>query len=227
MARKEFLSQFVAPPWEPERSEYLVLWHGTTDTARKAIERKIDLARCAVNTDFGRGFYLTTLERQAKLWAWKMFANRRGKKGANTEERPVVLRFRLRRFSATAKRASARFRGLDSLNHLAFVRAAHDNEDFWSLVRHCRSSIPANPRTSCGAVIRDHRRGSRGRGWYDVASGPVAAFWEQRVAMADSDQFGFHTPAAIAILQDLIVAGTRKANAGQGDPDFYCWELVT
>jgi len=56
-----------APDWTSERNEYVVLWHGCTMLAKDAIEANgIDLARCAVNTDFGRGFYTTTLERQAR-----------------------------------------------------------------------------------------------------------------------------------------------------------------
>ena len=57
----------AAPPWKPDLSEYVILWHGCTVVAKNHIEAHgIDLARCAVDTDFGRGFYTTTLQRQAR-----------------------------------------------------------------------------------------------------------------------------------------------------------------
>ena len=76
---------------------------------------------------------------------------------------------------------------LATLETLAFVRGDYDAEDFWSFVFHCRQGKPYHGR----AV---------GSGWYDVVSGPVAAFWAQRSAMVDSDQFSFHTPQAAAAL---------------------------
>ncbi len=77
------------------------------------------------------------------------------------------------------------------------------------------------------AVIHNHKRGPNGRGWYDVVSGPVAAFWDQRVAMQDSDQFSFHTRAAVAVLRDSIVlAGEGDPPAGENGPP-YSWFPVT
>jgi len=54
--------------------------------------------------------------------------------------------------------------------------------------------------------------------WYDTASGPVAAFWEQRVAMQGADQFSFHTQKAVdAVLMPLISSGRKEE---------YEWEPV-
>jgi hypothetical protein len=89
-----------APLWQPARSEYVILWHGCTLLEKKGIEQTgIRLLNCRVNTDFGRGFYTTTVERQARQWAWSRYyewlaqpANAR-----KTGNQPVVLRFRVRR----------------------------------------------------------------------------------------------------------------------------------
>jgi hypothetical protein len=70
---KNILSAHQAPPWQPARSEVIVLWHGTLSIFRHGIESGIDLSKCAVDTDFGRGFYTTTVERQARFWAWDRF----------------------------------------------------------------------------------------------------------------------------------------------------------
>jgi hypothetical protein len=74
--------------------------------------------------------------------------------------------------------------GLDSV---WFVRGGWDADDFWSLVHHCRST---------GG---NHARAVK-TGWYDVAVGPVAASWRQRLSIFDADQISFHTLAAQAVL---------------------------
>lgn len=198
MAKKIIAATYRAPDWRPDLSECLILWHGTTSLHKTAIERDgIDLTKCAVDTDFGRGFYTTTVERQARLWAWEQFYRWQARNPLGTGNQPVVLCFRVCRYSSgIASVGDNRSTGLDRLRSLSFVRGEYDHEDFWSLVQHCRQSTPT--------AINDHRCPG---GWYDCVSGPVAAFWEQRVAMADADQFSFHTPDAIAILQDLIAHG--------------------
>ncbi len=204
MALKRLLAPYRAPAWKPDRSEFITLWHGTLSIYRQGIEGGIDLSRCAVDTDFGQGFYTTTTERQARLWAWDRYNRWRYNPLNATGARPVVLRFRVRRYSTVAG-AVGKDQGLDSLDMLDFVRGGFDNEDFWSLVQHCRFSTPAGPNGQPPAVIRNHRR-VPGK-WYDVVAGPVSAFWDQRVAMADSDQYSFHTDDAIAVLDGLIAGG--------------------
>lgn len=173
----------------------------------------IDLSRCVVNTDFGRGFYTTTLERQARHWAWIRFYSWRSKNPTATGNQPVTLRFRVRRYSMVRSKSPLN-RGLDSLTSLTFVRGDYQNEDYWSLVQHCRQSTTD--------LVHDHKRSPSG--WYDLVSGPVAAFWEQRVAMNDSDQFSFHTEAAVRLLNALIQKGRKTGLAG--DPEYYTWVPV-
>jgi hypothetical protein len=199
-----------APPWQPALSDYQILWHGCTALDKNGIEKSgIDLTRCAVDSDFGRGFYTTTLERQARQWAWGRFYDWQAKNPTGTGNQPVVLRFRVPRYTAATP-------GLDQLLSLEFVRGVYDNEEFWSLVQHCRSSIPASP--------NNHRHPKTG--WYQLVSGPVAAFWKQRVAMDDADQFSFHEGGTY-VIDALIMRGKGKGTQGTGDPDYYQWSIVT
>jgi hypothetical protein len=98
---------------------------------------------------------------------------------------------------------------------LHFVLGDYGNEDYWSLVQHCRQSVPPDPTTGKGGVVNDHRRPPGG--WYDLVTGPVAAFWQQRVAMNDADQVSFHTKSGVTLLNRLIKSGDR---------DEYRWDPV-
>jgi hypothetical protein len=109
--------------------------------------------------------------------------------------------------------------GLDKLLSLHFVLGDYANEDYWSLVQHCRRSVPADPVGGRAAVIHDHRRIPGG--WYDFVSGPVAAFWGQRAAMNNADQVSFHTRAGVALLNALIKSGRA------GNRNDYRWIPVT
>ncbi len=223
MAPKNILDEYRAPEWEPSRSDFITLWHGTVSSSRKKIERGIDLTACAVDRDFGQGFYTTTLERQARFWAWEQFFKWQERNPKAIGERPVVLKFRVRRYPA-ADGSRPRERGLESLRSLDFIRGEFGNDDYWSLVQHCRTSTPKGWNGAKDETGHDHKRIPGG--WYDVVAGPVAAFWDQRVAMADADQYSFHTPAAVEILDDLIAAGKGKGVGRRGDPDYYRWEWV-
>jgi len=203
-----------APSWQPDRSEYLILWHGCTAFDKTAIQANlIDLNHCAVDTDFGRGFYTTTLERQARQWAWGRFYKWQLLNPSGTGNQPVTLRFRVRRYGKVGSRRAVD-RGLDQLASLVFVLADYHYEDYWSLVQHFRQSTQS--------VINDHRHPNGG--WYDLVSGPVAAFWEQRVAMNDADQFSFHTKKGVQLLNALIREGLKSGL--NGNPDYYSWQPV-
>lgn len=211
----------AASDWNPDLSDYVILWHGCTAFDKNAIEATgIDLSFCAVDTDFGRGFYTTTLEKQARHWAWERFYARQARNPTETGNQPVVLRFRVRRYSVSSR--SAVDDGLDKLHSLHFVRGAYENEDYWGLVQHCRQSIPANTKSGA-AEIHNHKRPPNG--WYEMVSGPVAAFWKQRVAMDDADQ-SFHE-GGTSLLEALIKKGKGKGPGGNGDPKYYQWFVVT
>jgi hypothetical protein len=185
-----------APLWTVPRSRYIDLWHGCTMRDKQAIESSgVDPMRGRPDTDFGRGFYTTTVERQARAWAWERFYG--PKYTRTTGNQPVVLRFRLDRYE------------LAKLSTLAFVLGHYSIDDFWSLVQHCRQSTP--PSDPPPHIVNDHEGPIPFAGnWYDVVMGPVAAFWNQRYPMADADQISFHTDNAAALLTAAINSGNTN-----------------
>jgi Protein of unknown function (DUF3990) len=151
----------------------IIVYHGTVDTFAAAIvSGPIVVGRGKPNTDFGPGFYTTTLKRQAHMWAAQISATRPGTS-------PAVIEITINRLSLA---------GLDTLS---FVRGDFDADDYWSLIHHCRK----------GAL--DHGR-ALPRPYYDVVYGPVAAFWNQRMIIADADQISFHTSIAEAVLKASV-----------------------
>jgi hypothetical protein len=151
------------------------------------------LSRCRVDADFGRGFYTTTVKYQARQWAWTRFYDPAVSRIRPNQ--PVILRLLLDRDDLA---------GLVSISFVLGGRA--ETAGFWSLVQRCRQSTPS--------AINDHRGPvslSDGTRWYDMACGPVAAFWRQRVAMQDADQFSFHTPSGLRVLQRLIDSGSENS----------------
>ena len=105
-------------------NQALSAFHGTILRHAEAILTDgvtIDIGRAT--TDFGRGFYATTLERQARAWAYQLSLRSAGQAGSS----PTVVRFDLSRDD------------LAGMESLAFVRGAYDADDFWSLVFSCRN----------------------------------------------------------------------------------------
>jgi hypothetical protein len=47
----------------------LVVYHGTDEQSAYAVMNRIDLTLGSPNTDFGRGFYLTSILTSARFWA--------------------------------------------------------------------------------------------------------------------------------------------------------------
>ncbi len=178
---------YAPPAWPAGSNHRIILWHGCTNDDLSSMKAHgIDPALGKVDADFGRGFYTTTIERQARHWAWKRFYDiPLAKRTVYTH--PVILRFGV---------------PLDELGNLAalhFVGGGFDDEPFWSLVHHCRQTS-ANPG-------RTHNHPDPGRqGWYDIVAGPVADFWWQRSTMAQADQVGFHTAVATSVLNRLMAS---------------------
>lgn len=176
-----------APTWVPPYSRFVELHHGCADNDAIDIRQNgIDLSKCRTDTDFGQGFYTTTILRQAQHWAWYRALQRGHPQVAGYS--PVVLTFRLDRHR------------LSKLWTLSFVLGDYHRDDFWSLVQHCRQSGPRSPNDHHGP-----RHTSSGF-WYDLVCGPVSAFWPQRVAMVDADQFSFHTDVAVKLLKNFTVS---------------------
>jgi hypothetical protein len=169
---------YPASSWLAGTHQNVIVWHGcTSKDANEIYTRGVDLSKCRTDTDFGQGFYTTTINRQAQHWAWIRYYDL--SLPEQRVERPVVLRFVLVREE------------LGKLESMSFVSGAFDNDNFWSLVQHCRRSPPA-------PAHHRHENGTRPDRWYDMVFGPVSAFWRQRLAVHDGDQLSFHTVPAIS-----------------------------
>ena len=161
--------------------------------------------------DFGRGFYTTTFEWQAKIWAEKRVDESRVK--GSVLEGGIIW------FAVPLSQ-------LAPLHSIAFVRPEPDNDLFWSLVCDCRefpAGLPPDPKKYTHRY--PHPDGGT---MYDMVIGPVAADWSskkkpmfRRQVYAEYDQFSFHTPAAAAIFNDLIRTGRQGT-----DFDFYTFAVT-
>jgi hypothetical protein len=100
---------FPPPAGDGER---VTLYHGTLESAVPSMLSGVDLRYAQANQDVGRGFYTTTLERQAVAWAYKSASK------SATLTMPAVIAFEVG-LSAQSK-----------LDTLSFVRADFDAERY-------------------------------------------------------------------------------------------------
>lgn len=128
------------PAWTNAR---LILYHGTIEQHVQSVLDGVDLRFAQSGRDFGIGFYIATLRREAEEWA--------GRSAARLKAIPAVIAYEVSRDA------------LASLEALWFVRGAYENEDFWSFILHCRTA----PREAF-----HHARKVNG-GLYDIVIGPV------------------------------------------------------
>ncbi|MBB4635456.1 DUF3990 domain-containing protein [Longimicrobium terrae] len=110
---------FPPPPWT---NGPIRLYHGTgLASATEILATGVVVSRGRPGTDFGPGFYTTTLERQAQTWAYEQ---------ADRDNAPAaVVALDLSR------------EDLAGLATLSFVRGDFAAEDFWSFVVHCRLAL--------------------------------------------------------------------------------------
>ena len=120
---------FQPPPWDGER---VTLYHGTVESAVASPLTGVDLRFAQGNRDFGRGFYTTTLLRQAVAWAYQSATDAR----ATVE--PAVIAFDMS------------LDDLARLDTLSFVRGEFEADRFWSLVWRCRQIDAHHGRLSNG-----------------------------------------------------------------------------
>ena len=108
---------FPPPYWT---NQDIVLYHGTVDRFVLPLTSGGVVSSIGKpGTDFGPGFYTTTVLTQAQMWAYQLSASRAG-------TAPAVVEFTISR------------EALATLQTLAFVRGDFQAEDFWSFVHHCR-----------------------------------------------------------------------------------------
>jgi hypothetical protein len=162
---------WATPPlWN---NQEITLYHGTlAQSAQAILQNGVSLAYARTRSDFGLGFYTTTLRRQAEVWAYRRVDEARRKKPS---ARPGVIEFMVSRDR------------LAELDCLWFVRGDFDADDFWSFVFHCR-------------IMRGSHGRTAPKSWYDIAVGPVVASLRQRAVIQGYDQVGFHTDDAIGVL---------------------------
>lgn len=129
----------------------LILYHGTTNDAAAAIKKpsrarshSINFNLCKPLRDFGRGFYLTTVLKQAESWADQKFRQHKKSKQVLSS---AVLRFEVDRDQ------------LASLLSLCFVTDS-GGSDYWDFVQHCRKGAATH-------LLQGTRN-------YDVVFGPVS-----------------------------------------------------
>jgi len=109
-------------------NQLLMLYHGTLDIhANAIINNGVNVTLGKRYTDFGRGFYTTTVQQQARSWAWQLSQNHPG-------SAPAVVQFDVDRDA------------LAGLDGLWFVRGSFNADDYWSLVFHCRQGHAAHGR---------------------------------------------------------------------------------
>jgi hypothetical protein len=193
----------AALPWNPGHHLVTRLFHGCL---RHHATRMLPLVLPPTgaishtaglpDNDFGQGFYTTTLRRQAEDWAYLKHKRENAMNRGRLDFQPVVIWFDVGRDA------------LARLETLAFVRGDFSAAEYWSFVQHCRSSVRATKTNP--AVVRHHERDASGTPtWYDMVSGPVAAFWQQRSAMLEADQYSFHTQRGVDVLNNLVAVGSR------------------
>lgn len=157
----------------------LTLYHGTVKVhADNILKTGVKLLSNRA-LDFGTGFYTTTSQFQARRWAITVSRLAKLRDFSEEDRKPVVLRFSVHR------------EDLAQFEFLGFVRPT---DDYWQLVKHCRSSSTNTNRKAAT--------------WYDVCLGPLAQNWHTSPPRfkRDSDQISFHTVKAIkALLVSPIV----------------------
>jgi hypothetical protein len=117
----------VPPVWA---NPTIALFHGTLDVhALSLVTSGVNVALGRRYRDFGRGFYTTTLEQQARSWASQLAEQ-------FPRSAPAIVRFDVDRDA------------LARLDCLWFVRGGFDVEDYWSLVFHCRQGLAAHGRAT-------------------------------------------------------------------------------
>ena len=144
-------------PWPEWTNAAIRLYHGTTSpSADSIIATRIDVARGRATTDFGRGFYTTTDEENARAWSRR--------RSRDLDEPPALLKLTMDRLA------------LANLSSIVFIRGSSSAEDYWSFVAHCRSGLPHRPITE---DFYDVAFGPVAKIWFGTSNSAVWADYDQ------------------------------------------------
>lgn len=120
----------------PHRRGPIRLYHGTgLASATSILAAGVVVGRGRPGTDFGPGFYTTTLERQAQRWAYEQ---------ASRDRVPAAV-----------LALDVDHEDLAGLVTLSFVRGDFAAEDFWSFVVHCRLALDGDHGREGGSRLYD------------------------------------------------------------------------
>ncbi len=127
----------LSTPAVPWRNQNLILFHGTIlRSADRMRASAIELRRGRFATDFGQGFYTTTVKLQAERWARRVAEDRNNRF-------PAVLQI------------SLKLEDIANLDVLSFVNGHPEAGHLWSLVQHCRAKMPGHGRGFDGKGFYD------------------------------------------------------------------------
>jgi hypothetical protein len=144
-------------PWPEWTNAAIRLYHGTTlPNADSIIAIGIDVARGRATTDFGRGFYTTTDEENARAWSRR--------RSRDLDQPPALLRLTTDRLA------------LANLASIVFIRGSHSAQDYWSFVTHCRSGLSHRPTTD---DFYDVAFGPVSKVWFGSSNSAVWADYDQ------------------------------------------------
>lgn len=166
----------------------LELFHGCDSASAHSIaSHGVNLKLSRPRTDFGPGFYTTSVLHQAQQWANARI--RRQRHGGKTASAAAVVKFVVDR----SMLAGQQIMGL-------VVEGKPVTLDFWEFVSYCRGGVTTHIPNSRSA-------------YYDVVFGLVS-LWPQQLVIKDCDQVSFHTPGAVALLSNRTIPYQATAPSG-------------
>ena len=149
-----------------------------------------DLTKCRTQTDFGRGFYMTSSPRQAREWANEVVLKSVAK-GSLTSQ-AIVLRFVLsRELIATADSHS-------------FVSETLDYYDFTDRWRGAVTGTLPHGRSTNHEWVDNSTITRQSKTTYDFVHGPVRLN-RQHILLQNCDQFSLHTATACDAITDVLL----------------------
>jgi hypothetical protein len=169
------------------KNDDLVLYHACTDESLRpqnpggiavnSPTHYIKLAEGGKRREFGRGFYATTVLRQAKSWANARADRAASQPTTRGSANAVVLRFAVAR---------------DKLAALEALVFTTEHAGFFPFVEYCRSGKITHGRSGNPTI-------------YDVIYGPVTTGRLPRLIIKDCDQVSFHTAKALAAIPSVTI----------------------